>query len=149
MNYRLSVSILVPRYKKILVVSSRKWGGFSLPGGKVDPGETFEQAARRELVEETGCEALKLVSLGAVEHEPVATDPNRNRWLCMCYTAEIGNQEPKQNEEGTIPRWVSPQDVSDQSLYRDFTRGLLDRAGISWRSDSTNQQFNEREPNEF
>ena len=132
MDYRHSVSIVIQREGKVLVVSSRKWGGFSLPGGKVDPGETFEQAARRELLEETGVEALELTSLWAREHPPVATDPNRNHWLCMCYVAEIGDQEPKQCEEGTIPRWVDPREIANESLYRDFTRQIMTRAGIQW-----------------
>ena len=35
-----------------------------LPSGAIEPGEAPEAAARRELLEETGCEAGELVSLG-------------------------------------------------------------------------------------
>jgi 8-oxo-dGTP pyrophosphatase MutT (NUDIX family) len=125
-DYRLSTALVVVRNNKILVVNSRRWGGFSLPGGKLDPGETFEQAARRELLEETGCEAGELRPLGALEHPPVADDPNRNNWLCMCYVAEIGDQEPRQNEEGTIPEWKTPHEVRTESLYHYLTGWILD-----------------------
>ena len=134
MDYRLSVSLVVVRGqgkdKEVLTVTSRKWGGSSLPGGKLDPGETFDQAAARELEEETGCRPTKLKQLGAVEHKPVASDPNRNHWLCMCYEAEIGDQEPRQSEEGTVPSWVPAKAVLDTNIYRDFTRQILLRVGL-------------------
>jgi len=34
------------------------------PAGQIDPGETPEQAARRELLEETGCAAAEMIPLG-------------------------------------------------------------------------------------
>ncbi len=36
------------------LVMSRHAGQFALPGGRIDPGESVEQAARRELAEEVG-----------------------------------------------------------------------------------------------
>jgi predicted NUDIX family NTP pyrophosphohydrolase len=40
---------------------------WSIPKGKLDPGESREAAARRETVEETGVKAGRLVDLGSVE----------------------------------------------------------------------------------
>jgi 8-oxo-dGTP diphosphatase len=131
MSYRLSVSIVVQREdKKILVVNNRRWGGFSVPGGKVEPGETFIQAARRELLEETGCEAVSIKQLTAYEHSSLQRDPEEVPWLCMGFKAEIGDQEPKQNEDGTTPEWKTVQDFLEKALYPGGVRILFDLAGI-------------------
>lgn len=75
-----AVSVAVVRGDRVLLVRRARppsQGLYAFPGGKVEAGETLEQAARRELVEETGLVAGALRPLreilieGASEGHPV------------------------------------------------------------------------------
>ncbi|TFD98152.1 RNA deprotection pyrophosphohydrolase [Jeotgalibacillus sp. R-1-5s-1] len=55
---------IVTRYKGKWVLTKHKKRGLEFPGGKVEPGENPEQAARREIREELGAEAGDLHYIG-------------------------------------------------------------------------------------
>ncbi|KAA3450868.1 DNA mismatch repair protein MutT [Mesorhizobium sp. SARCC-RB16n] len=58
-----AVSVAVVRGDTVLLVKrarSPSQGLYAFPGGKVEAGETLEEAARRELLEETGLRATGL-----------------------------------------------------------------------------------------
>ncbi len=56
--------------RKLLValIHRPKYGDWSLPKGKLEEGETWEQAALREVREETGCEVRLLGFAGLVAY---------------------------------------------------------------------------------
>jgi 8-oxo-dGTP pyrophosphatase MutT (NUDIX family) len=68
---------------RLVLVRQHRWGidrsCLEIPGGVVDPGETPAEAARREVLEETGYGAGTLVPMGFVWSNP-AIQTNRT-WL--------------------------------------------------------------------
>ena len=73
--YSLSVKIAIKddqdRYLLLRRSESSTWnpGRWEFPGGKLQPGETFEAALHREVEEETGFEIALVRMLGAIEDE--------------------------------------------------------------------------------
>ncbi|MCX6754836.1 MAG: NUDIX domain-containing protein [Candidatus Nomurabacteria bacterium] len=56
---------------KVLLINKSRGpyeGMFDLPGGKIEKGETLEQALRREFIEEVGCEIKDLQFLSMNEY---------------------------------------------------------------------------------
>ena len=65
---KLSYAVMMARSPDgVVLVHSRFRQMWELPGGAIDPGESPRQAAIRELVEESGCQARDTRWLGVVE----------------------------------------------------------------------------------
>jgi ADP-ribose pyrophosphatase len=70
-----------------------------IPGGLVDPGDTPEEAARRELLEETGYEAKELILLGSACPQPAILN---NRSITYLARDVQQVQEPQLDETEDI-----------------------------------------------
>lgn len=105
---------------EVVVVHRPRYDDWSFPKGKLDPGETFEQAAVRELAEETGF----VVDLGMELPEVTYVDhrgrPKVVRWWTM--TVSGGTFLP--NDEVDELAWM-PIDAAAHTLTYDADRGLL------------------------
>lgn len=73
-----AVSVALVRKDRVLLVKrglAPSRGLYAFPGGRVEPGETLEQAARRELFEETGLQAGPLTPVTEILIAPGDGDP--------------------------------------------------------------------------
>jgi 8-oxo-dGTP pyrophosphatase MutT (NUDIX family) len=103
------------------VIHRPKYDDWTLPKGKLDPGETHEQAAVREVHEETGWRAEVGVGLGEINYIHNGRPKIVLYWAMQ---AVDGRFEP--NDEVDELRWMVP-DLARALLTYDRDREVLDR----------------------
>jgi len=97
-----------------------------LPKGKLYPAEGWEQAAVREVLEETGCEA-EIAGFAGLLHYHVGNRPKVVVYFDMFAVAE-GAFRP--SEEVTRMAWLKPAEALDELAHegeRELLRGCLER----------------------
>ena len=98
---------------------------WTLPKGKLEPGEDDMGAALREVQEETGWQVELDGDLGTVSYVQANGSPKTVRWYTMKPVAEVGPPEADVDEV----RWLEP-DAARELLTYDLDRTVLERAGL-------------------
>jgi 8-oxo-dGTP diphosphatase len=106
-NVRVGVGVFVFKDGKFLVQKrqgAHGAGTWSLPGGHLEHGESFEDTARREVLEETGM-TIKGVQFGGVTNDIFELEGKHyvTIWMVSDWEAgEVVNMEP---EKCTVQMW--------------------------------------------
>lgn len=101
-NVELTVVCLLEDGDKILLQDRVKtdWHGYALPGGHVEKDESFLDAAKLEMKEETGLE-IRNPRLVGLKQFPI----DNGRYLVVLFKATEWSGEPTSSEEGKM-EWV-------------------------------------------
>ena len=128
---RVAVGTVVIRDGAVLLVRRAKApseGLWAIPGGSVELGETLQQAAERELFEETGVRVRAgqpCYAFDAVHKD--ASGRVRFHYVVVDLRAEFVAGEPRAGDDVLDARWVRPQELGSMSVS-DRTLDLLRRA---------------------
>jgi 8-oxo-dGTP diphosphatase len=103
---RAGGGVVIDRARLVVLVHRPKYDDWTLPKGKLDPGETFEEAALREVEEETGLRCGLIRELPSSEY----TDQKGRLKLVRYWLMEI------ETDLGFVPgdevdelRWLEPE----------------------------------------
>jgi 8-oxo-dGTP diphosphatase len=103
-----------PDETEIAVVHRPRYDDWSFPKGKLDPGETFEEAALREVREETGLVCRLGPELAFAHYEDNKGRPKVVRYWLMAVIEDPGF-EP--NDEVDDLRWLVPIEAAELLTY--------------------------------
>jgi 8-oxo-dGTP diphosphatase len=120
---QLAVSAVIFRDGKILLVRrarSPAKGFYSLPGGRVEFGESLHDALHREVREEAGLK-IEIVGL-AGWREVLPGTTGGGHYVIMSFAARWAAGEPVLNEEHDDFKWLKSEEVGDLKL----TGGLVE-----------------------
>jgi len=100
---------------------------WSLPKGHVEDGETAEQAAVREVAEETGIDSAVMAALGSIDYWFVAEDRRVHKTVHHFLLRAVGGELSDADVEVTEVAWVALADLPARLAYADERR-LVQRA---------------------
>ncbi|NXP75439.1 8ODP triphosphatase, partial [Ramphastos sulfuratus] len=115
---RLFTLVVVVQPPRVLLGMKKRgfgaglWNGF---GGKVQPGESIEEAARRELLEESGLTVDTLQKMGQITFEFVG---NSELMDVHIFRADDFHGEPTESDE-MRPQWFQLDEVPFNHMWAD------------------------------
>ena len=102
-------------------------GEWSVPGGRVDPGETLAEAVVREVAEETGLEVVCGSLLGYVER----IHDDRHFVILDFNATVLQGDQPRAGDDAVEARWVPLGDVAELRLVEGLAEFLHEHGVIS------------------
>ncbi len=116
---------MVARDGQVALVHRPRYDDWTLPKGKLDPGESFEEAAVREVEEETGLRGRLVRELPAAEYEA-----NGRLKLVRYWLMDVEHEGPfVPNDETDQLRWLPPDEALRLLTY-DRDLDVLRAAGL-------------------
>jgi ADP-ribose pyrophosphatase YjhB (NUDIX family) len=134
---RLSTRAICLSGEDILMLYTRRYDDYSLPGGGLDIGEHIEAGLVRELKEETGANNIKIIETFGVyeEYRPwYKPDFDIQHMISYCYICVVDNDlgqtdlESHEVNNGMSPKWVN---IFDTITHNEETIANSPKKGMS------------------
>ncbi|HEY9902957.1 MAG TPA: NUDIX domain-containing protein [Candidatus Sericytochromatia bacterium] len=118
--------VVVRLQHRFLLVHERKHGqNWYLPAGRVEPGESLVEAARRETLEESGVPVV-IEGILRIEHTPFIEGMARLRVIFVAHPEDDTPPKSIPDEESLGAGWFSLEELESLSLRGEEVRKIFD-----------------------
>ncbi len=103
----VGIGVIIQNDKGQILFGKRKGSHspyYSIPGGHLENGESFEEAARKEIIEETGLD-LKELSLVALTNNLRTYEETGKHYVSITFLCKAFEGEPKVMEPEKCESW--------------------------------------------
>lgn len=117
------VGIVCFRDEHVLLIKRGKAprkGQWSIPGGRIEPGESEQQASKRELFEETGVTAKFIQKIEAID-----ADFGNGPYRLHDYVALWQHGEPVAGDDAALAEFIPLSRVETLGMWSETTRVIL------------------------
>jgi ADP-ribose pyrophosphatase YjhB (NUDIX family) len=128
---QLAVSAAIFRDNRVLLVRRARSPGkgfYSLPGGRVEFGESLHTALHREVDEETAI-TIDIVGLAGWREVLPSAGGGGGHYMIMSFAARWKAREPMLNDEHDDFKWLKPEEMGELKM----TGGLQEVVQAAWR----------------
>lgn len=114
----VAVLCYIVKDKRVLLIKKKRGfgaGKLNAPGGRLEHGETLEQAVIRECIEEIGLRPLNLEYRGFIEFYSINSKPD---WIVYIFVARNFEGRLRESEEAK-PEWYELNKLPYESMWED------------------------------
>ncbi|WP_017931492.1 NUDIX hydrolase [Robiginitomaculum antarcticum] len=110
-----AVGVICFRGDEVLLIRRSKpprKGDWSLPGGRVEPGESYESAALRELFEETGVTAKLGIKIATID-----ANFGTHHYLLHDYIAQYISGDVRAGDDAVDAQFFAMEDIAELKMW--------------------------------
>jgi 8-oxo-dGTP pyrophosphatase MutT (NUDIX family) len=123
--YRVAVRVVIVKDNKVLLVKEASDNWWAFPGGGIDHGETVESSLVREIEEELGVPAKKVISDFEIVHYNIGNVVNAVPRMNLYCKASVSEEQLKKTAHVAKWEWCTKDEFLQLPMHASYDKAKL------------------------